>query len=129
MWQGPTSPKPLSQKGRSPMKVTQTSTNSTDTLPRRIPGASGHTAALRSSDNDPAIPRIPGPRQPSALGPRPAPPARPLTVRPLAHDLDWDHIPSAPGGSFYGIEQGTYTRTGTGYGTLAADRAFGENAN
>lgn len=46
-------------------------------LPRRIPGASGHKAAL---------------------GPRPAPPARPLTARPLAHDLDWDAIPTAPRG-------------------------------
>lgn len=70
------------------MKVAQTTTSSTDALPRRIPGASGH--------------------QP--LGPRPAPPTRPLTARPLSRDLDWEHIPSAPGGSFYGIETGSHTR-------------------
>jgi hypothetical protein len=54
-----------------------------------------------SSDEDwsgkPAIPSlpIPGPRQPSGLAPRPAPPKQQLTARPLAHDIDWDHIPSA----------------------------------
>jgi hypothetical protein len=67
------------------MKVAQTSTRSTD-------------APRLSGDNDPAIPRVPGPRKPSGLGPRPAPPARPLTARPLSHDLDWDSIPTAPHG-------------------------------
>lgn len=66
------------------MKVTQTSTTSTD--------------APRASDDPdgPVVPRIPGPRQPSGVGPRPAPPAQKLTARPVARDIDWNgHIPSA----------------------------------
>lgn len=62
------------------MKVAQTTTSSTDALPRRTSGASGHKATL---------------------GPRPAFPAAPLTARPLARELaaqGWDSIPSAPYG-------------------------------
>lgn len=41
-----------------------------------------------STTSSTATPRVP-------LGPRPTPPSQKLTARPVAHDLDWDHIPTA----------------------------------
>jgi hypothetical protein len=77
------------------------------------------------------------------VGPRPAPPARPLTARPLSHDLDWDSIPTAPHGPVSMTRQqvraqlaaveaeGSHERTGAyesvvlGYGIPAHLTAFG----
>jgi hypothetical protein len=60
------------------MKVAHTSTTSTD-------------SAHASGDDEPWLPKIPGPRKPSSLGPRPPFPAQAPVVRHLSHDL-----PTAP---------------------------------
>lgn len=111
MWRGPTSPKPLSQKGRSPMKVAQTSTSSTDTLPRRIPGASGHTPDRTDADRAPfaaaSHTRIPtAPRGPVSM-------TRAQVTAQLAQaDADGPH------------ERTTYESVVLGYGAIHAHGAF-----
>lgn len=84
------------------MERTASTTSSTDTLPRRTPG--------------------------DTLGPRPAFPEQHAEPAPIAHDL---HIPTAPGASLHGIEQGYgYTADRiryelAGYGGIQANVAFG----
>jgi hypothetical protein len=66
------------------MKVAHTSTTSTD-------------SAHASGEDEPWLPKIPGPRKPSSLGPRPKPPRQQLTaaMNPLLRDIDWNgHIPT-----------------------------------
>jgi hypothetical protein len=90
------------------MKVAHSSITSTD-----APHASG--------DNDPVIPRIPRPRKPSGLAPRPAPPRQQLTARmaPLLRDLDWTRPADEPT---------TYDTVVLGYGEPAWKTAFGSAA-
>lgn len=109
------------------MKVTHGTTSSTDTLPRRSPGASGH--------------------QPLTLGPRPTLPRQRLTatMNPELRDIDWNgHIPHAPHGPVTmtrqqvqtqlaaveadGSHERTYDRVVLGYGQLQANAAFGSAA-